>query len=166
MPGIGQHLEEVGDADRRDHHRQQEDDAEKPAAGQLQGGQDRQSQPQPVLEDEPDEDVGQGHEERPGPATLGEDGLDEEPRQPEGGQAADGTKDESDRPRPAPDRPPVAPGERRGDRGEDRPAEDRRRLEEAHEMDLLASEQEHLVVVETGEPDIDAVRGELEPRQG
>ena len=165
--GVGQHLEQVAHADRRDHHRQQEDDPEEAPAGQPQRGQHRQPQAQPVLHDESDADVDQGHEERAGPAAGREGGRDEQPRSGRRLPAPPtARRTRPSGPTRAPHRLDERPHEQR--RGDARRSPSRSGVggfEQADEMDLLAAEQQRLVVAQSQEADVDAVGRELEPRQ-
>ena len=153
---VGQHLEDVCDADGRDHHRQQEDDPEEPSARHSERREDRETKAESVLDDEPDEDIGQRHEQRPRPAARAERRCDKQPGEPDGEQSADRAKNEAQRPDATTDRSPEGAAEQQHRGSEDRPAERRRCPQDPDEMALLQAEEQALEVDEPDEPDVDA----------
>ncbi len=65
LGGVSHHLEHVTDADRGDRQGDEEDDPEEASAGDALDGQDRQAEPEQVLQRDPDEDEDQGDDQRP-----------------------------------------------------------------------------------------------------
>ena len=97
LGGVGQHPERVADADRGDHQRQEEHDAEEgPPADRL-GADDRQPEPDQELHRAADQHVEQRHAER---AELGaaEPGRREQQREPEQQRGGDQPADQAGQP--------------------------------------------------------------------
>ena len=163
LVGVGEHPEDVGDAHRRDHHRDEEHDPEEAAAGQPLRAQEGQPEPDQVLHRHAAEDVDQRDAERAQLAAGAGGGAEQEATAIAAAITRRPTRSRCRR-RAASRRPPArAPARRRRRRRTPSPRAKRHEL--AQEMELLRAEQQLLEVERADEVDGEAALGELEARQ-
>ena len=96
LAGVGEHAEEIGNADRRDHHREQEHHSEEAPARKTLDDEQRQAEGEHVLDGDVDGHIDDGDDER-SRAPSRQESADEQPRERPGDERDEQAADEPDR---------------------------------------------------------------------